>query len=151
MRRNWEDNFFNKNANSVMYPILGIDYGTARIGCAIADAITHIPLPHATIQVKTKEDALLRLARLIADEKIATVVIGLPLGQDGEETPISERVRVFGAELAQKITAKVVFEDERYTSRMGKSAAHPKECRREGNADRRAAVFILERYIARCH
>lgn len=131
-----------------MYPILGIDYGTVRIGCAIADTVTRIPLPHATIQVTTQEDAFLRLARLIADEKIVTVVIGLPLGQNGAETPISERVRAFGAELAQKTSAKVVFEDERYTSRMGKLMSHSKEHRAEGNADQRAAVFILERYIA---
>ena len=132
-----------------MYPILGIDYGTARIGCAIADAATHIPLPHATIQVKTKEDAFARIVRIVSDEKIATVVVGLPLGQEGEETPMSAKTRVFGEELKQKINANVVFEDERYTSRMGKEASNPKEQRTKGNADQRAAMFIVERFIGR--
>ncbi len=132
-----------------IYPMLGIDYGTVRIGCAIADSATHIPLPYTTIKVKTKEDAVGHIVRIIADEKIATVVIGLPFGQDGRDTPMSEKVRAFGAELAQKTSAKVLFEDERYTSRMGKEAASPKEQRAQGNADKRAAAFILERFIAR--
>ncbi|HBW73661.1 MAG: hypothetical protein UX10_C0012G0045 [Candidatus Magasanikbacteria bacterium GW2011_GWA2_45_39] len=132
-----------------MYPILGIDYGTARIGCAIADAATHIPLPHATIQVKTKEDAFARIVRMVSDERIATVVVGLPLGQEGKETPMSAKAHAFGEELKQKINANVVFEDERYTSRMGKEASNPKEQRTKGNADQRAAMFIVERFIGR--
>ncbi|MBI5229818.1 MAG: Holliday junction resolvase RuvX [Candidatus Magasanikbacteria bacterium] len=132
-----------------MYPILGIDYGTARIGCAIADATTHIPLPYAIIQVETKEDTLGSIVRMVSDEKIATVVVGLPLGQEGKETFMSARARTFGEELKQKINANVVFEDERYTSRMGKEASNPKAQRTKGNADQRAAMFIVERFIAR--
>jgi len=114
--------------------ILAIDFGTKHIGLAWCDAAMGVVLPFG--QVKKEE-----LAGLIKKEKIDKVVIGLPIGLDGNENANTGRVREFAAELKKEIAASIEFFDERFSSqaadRMGGGVSR----------DEKSAMIILEDYL----
>ena len=59
-----------------MNPILGIDFGRARIGLAISDELGLLAHPLETIPAN--KDSVQRIAAIVHDRKIDKVVIGIP-------------------------------------------------------------------------
>ena len=124
--------------------LLGIDYGKKRIGLALMQEGSELILPLGTVM--HTEAALTELAKVCAEQKIATLVIGLPLGLDGKDTQQTDDVRAFGARLADHTGHPVVYVDERFSSR-GADAHGPYT---DGaSRDERAAMIILETYASR--
>ncbi|MDA3027869.1 MAG: RuvX/YqgF family protein, partial [Actinomycetota bacterium] len=64
--------------------VLGIDPGTRRIGVAIGVGSVASPLT-VIERGRSLDEALRRLADLIAEEEVERVVMGLPIGLDGTE------------------------------------------------------------------
>lgn len=97
-------------------------------------------LPYGVVQKKPDESVPKELVNLIKEERINKVVIGLPLGMEGEENMNTKRVRRFGDELQKQIDVPIEFMDERFTtheaSRMGGTAS----------LDEKSAMLILEMY-----
>jgi len=118
--------------------VLGIDHGQKNIGLAWCDTGIGAVLPFGII----KGGNLNELAKLIEDERITRVVIGLPLGLDNTENPHTALVRKFGEELEKRVVAQVVFYDERFSSaaadRMGGGVSR----------DEKSAMVILEDYLS---
>lgn len=123
--------------------ILGIDYGTKRIGLAWMQEGLDVVLPFGIINEVDRKKNIEAVAKLIADERINKVVIGLPFGLDGEETENTKRIRAFASELGEKIKLPIEFEGEEFTT---KEAAQM-----EGDAslDEKAAMLILQGYRER--
>jgi putative Holliday junction resolvase len=83
----------------------------------------------------------------------ARVVVGLPSRLRGGDSPQTTKVRAFAAAL-QKAGLTVVFEDERLTTRLAaqglaQSGLKRKQRQEKGLLDERAAVLILESYLAK--
>lgn len=120
--------------------ILGIDFGQKRIGLAWMQVGLDVILPYGVVQKKPDEIVPKELVDLIKEERIQKIVIGLPLGMEGEENTNTKRVRGFGEELQRLIDLPVEFMDERFTtheaSRMGGTAS----------LDEKSAMLILEMY-----
>ena len=96
--------------------IAGIDYGTVRIGIAIADATLGIASPHAPwIRRGDRADAAF-FYQLTEDESIDCYVVGLPIHLDGRESQKSIEARTFGSWLKETTGVDVLFFDERFTS-----------------------------------
>ncbi len=134
---------------------LAIDYGKAKTGLAVGHPLTGSAQPLDPI--KAKSDALLLegLAPIMKAWQPAVVVLGLPLGPEGHDTPMSEAVRAFAASLSlQYPKPTIVFHDERMTS-MAAASAHA-ERRQAGRArakdaaklDSMAASLILESWMS---
>lgn len=121
--------------------ILGVDFGTKRIGLAWVNKDLGVVLPYGQIRGKDKEEMILNLAKFIKDERIDKVVFGLPLTLEGEESPNSRRVRAFVDELKKNINVPVDFYDERLSS----YAADQMEG--EATRDEKAAMIILQDYL----
>ena len=70
--------------------VLGLDYGTRRIGIAISDplGLTVQPLPPVRREGDQKDVVV--LARLAAEKGVTSVVLGLPLLLNGDEGPAAE-------------------------------------------------------------
>ena len=81
-----------------MHPALGIDYGEARIGIAATDACGILAHPVESIHLQRTEP-LERIATLVAERGIRTLVLGLPLRMDGTEGTACAKVRAFGEKL----------------------------------------------------
>lgn len=122
--------------------ILAVDHGAARSGCAVCDPSGTIVTPLDALE-PTDAAALATLAR---EERVAQVVLGLPVSLDGEEGLQAAAVRAFGAELGALLEdVPVNFFDERFTTRQAAAS------RRSGAGaaeDSLAAAHLLEAYLA---
>ena len=127
-----------------MKRILGIDYGTKKLGFALSDEEQKIAFPKAVVPNDWKE-----IERAIGGfdvQGIGEAVVGLPVGLDGRETPLSGEVRAFGARLKEVFGFEVYFENEVYSSAAVRTAAG------EVNPDRldaSAAAMILQSFLDR--
>jgi len=130
--------------------LLGIDFGLARIGLAVCDADRRIASPLATYERRNAQADLQFFRRLVAEEEITGLVVGLPLHMSGDESEQSRLTRQFAEELAQCLGLPVAYQDERCTSSaadalLADTGLTPK--RRKGRRDRVAAQMILQSYI----
>ena len=78
--------------------ILSFDYGLKRIGVAVGQATTGTATPLETVR-HGREPDWDSIARLIRDGRPALALVGLPLGAEGDETPMSRAARAFGADM----------------------------------------------------
>ena len=135
-----------------MTVIIGLDYGTRRIGIAVSDEAGRMALP-VGVHVEGRDGSVLAvLSELASSRGAAAVVLGLPLRTDGAEGAIAERVRRFGQRLGDHLGLPVLYVDERYTSqaaeRMIGLRGRPA---RRGEVDDVAAQMILQDYLDRQH
>ena len=130
--------------------IVGIDYGTKRVGLALADPLQLFAQPFGT---HSPDAAVAVLRELHEGEGIAVVVIGWPLQEDGAEGPATERVQQFANRLRNALPGiAIVRWDERYTSELAKrqiaSGGGSRKARRaKGRVDAAAAGIILQEYL----
>ena len=130
--------------------VAGIDFGSVRIGIALSDADRSIASPHA-VYTRRDSDADARYFRnLVASERIARFVIGLPVHLDGRESPISQDARAFGDWLGETTGIPVDFFDERFTTAEAEAAlvaAGLTNKRRKLRRDMLAAQILLTAYL----
>jgi putative Holliday junction resolvase len=130
--------------------ILAIDPGKARLGLAVSDPERRIASPLTTWTRRDAEQDARFLGKLIADEAVALIVIGLPVHLDGREGKQAKAARVFGAWLAQRTGLPCVFWDERFTTREAETHlwdAGLTHKRRKERRDRVAAQILLQSYL----
>ncbi len=122
--------------------ILGLDYGSKRIGLAWMQSGLDVVLPFGVIGNSVNKAATIKeLVAVIKSEKIDMVVMGLPFTlEDGSENAHTKRVRAFATELKKEIAIPIEFIDERLSSfeadEMGGAATR----------DEKSAMVILSSY-----
>jgi putative Holliday junction resolvase len=137
--------------------ILGIDLGERRIGLAIADPEGPAMALTTIRRGATLADDASALARVITEQGVTEIVVGLPLHASGAEGTQSELTRDWVAAVQPLVGLPVVFRDERLTSHLaeqrlgpmkrGRSGGPPSRSQREayrGRVDREAAAIILQ-------
>ena len=132
--------------------LLGIDHGTTRIGLALSDDLGLLAHEFEVIANWNNEDLLEYLRQLINREFVDKIVIGLPLNMNGDETEKAQDVREFAAMLENYLDKEVIFEDERWTTKMvDKTLREMKVSQKEARVkkDMLAAKYILQTYIDR--
>jgi putative Holliday junction resolvase len=121
--------------------VLALDYGSARIGCAVSDPTGTLATPIEAIEPPDVS----RIAELVSDREVERVVVGMPVSLSGTEGPQAEVTRGFCDELGAAVDVDVVTWDERFTTRMAA------QTRRESGAgaaeDSIAAAHLLETYL----
>ncbi|MFL5241430.1 MAG: Holliday junction resolvase RuvX [Gemmataceae bacterium] len=130
--------------------ILGIDFGTVRIGLAVSDPDRKIAFPLATYERANKDRDAAYFRKIIEDEQIGQLVIGLPIHLDGRESPKSVEARQFGQWLQETTRLPVSFYDERFTSIEAEAtlwSAGLTHKKRKDRRDRVAAQMILQAYL----
>ncbi len=130
--------------------LLGIDYGTVRIGLAMCDESQRWVTPLDTYHRRNSRLDEKFLSDLVEREHVCGIVMGLPIHSDGAESQKSREVRDFQLWLARFIDAPCVFQDERFTTaeaqRLLRAAGLNHEQRKK-RVDRLAAHLILEHYL----
>lgn len=130
--------------------LLGVDFGTVRVGLAISDPERIIASPHETYTRKGDAADAAYFARLVAAEQVVGLVVGLPLHTGGEEGIKAKEARQYGAWLAGVTRLPVVFWDERCTTAAAEDAlwaAGLSHRKRRDRRDRVAAQLILQSFI----
>lgn len=133
--------------------MLGIDFGTARIGLAISDDKRSFSLPLNTVEgSKNLEHAIDRIIKTISNRlhEIDVIVVGHPILLSGMEGDMAKMVSTFASKLEKRLSIKVVLLDERMTSAQVNNELKEiglSRKRRTEIADEAAACLILQTYI----
>ncbi len=132
--------------------LLGVDFGTKRIGLAVSDVERRVATSLATIErVGFAKDAA-QLAAAADAQDAAAIVIGLPLNMDGTEGPRVQSTRAFVRNMERVTSRPFVFWDERLsTAAVTREliAQDASRARRQKVVDRMAAAYILQGVLDR--
>ncbi|MFM8275197.1 MAG: Holliday junction resolvase RuvX [Gemmata sp.] len=129
-------------------PLIGVDFGTKRIGVAVCDPDRIVASPVGTVANDVGADTYFR--DLLATGKFIGIVVGLPLHASGAESPMSAAARSFAARLAALGAVPAVMWDERLSSFAAEGALREAGYKRKKvkeKVDRVAAQMILQSYL----
>jgi putative pre-16S rRNA nuclease len=132
--------------------MLAIDWGDRRIGLAVSDPTGTVASPAGFIPRRLgKRAPIAELVRRAGELAVVGVVFGLPLDEDGNDTPRTAEVRRVGAELAKRTGLPVRYVDERYTTTVALRTVRElggSTRRRKGDVDALAAAVLLQHALA---
>ncbi|MGH2786867.1 MAG: Holliday junction resolvase RuvX [Actinomycetota bacterium] len=129
--------------------ILGIDFGSRRVGVAVADGAMRFARPLEVVDAHTT-DPLARIVQLVDEMEVSLVVVGRPVSLSGRSGPAVEAQSAFTAALRQKLEVEVVEHDERLTTvvaEQGMRAAGAGRVARRERRDAVAAQMLLQGYL----
>ena len=134
-----------------MGKILAIDYGMARVGLAITDALKITAQPMDTLETKGDSEILIsKIKEVMATSKLERVVIGYPKHMNGDISETAKKID----DVIVKIEAlglPVTKWDERLTTVMAYNTMKEmgiKQKDKKVHADRLAAMYILQDYFS---
>lgn len=126
---------------------MALDYGTARVGVAVSDALRITASPLETVPAT---EAIDRVKELVDEYRPEVIVVGLPVSLSGREAAAAGRARAFASEVEAATGVEVHFVDERFTSRTAEEAlleGGVKRRSRRDKVDKVAAAVILRHYL----
>ncbi|MEP6680786.1 MAG: Holliday junction resolvase RuvX [Chloroflexota bacterium] len=132
-----------------MTRLLALDHGGRRVGVAIGDTQTGLAFARPALLRQGGVRDVEAVARLVRDESIETIVVGLPLNMDGSEGRQAAAARAYGERLAG-IGPALVYLDERLSSWQAGEDLHAsgrRPTRRSGELDSAAARLFLQQYL----
>lgn len=135
--------------------ILALDVGERRIGLAISDETQTLARSLMVLHRRSKAWDFKTLARLVREQAVAAIVVGLPLSLDGIEGQQARRIRRYAAALAEALAARgldipMVFQDESLSTVTAAEviiASGRKRRDRRRHIDAVAAAVILQDYL----
>lgn len=130
---------------------MALDLGDRRVGIAMSDLMKMIANGYETYYRSGDESRDIEyIKRLVVDNNVDEVVIGLPINMDGTEGVRVEKSREFGQKLGEVIDAKIFFEDERLTTVSAERVLIEGDVRRNKRKtviDMVAATIILQAFL----
>ncbi len=142
-----------KREDDTMSRTLALDVGEKTIGVAISDETGSMAFPGETLwrQEGHKRD-MAALRQLIADTKVAEIVVGLPLMMDGSRGIQAEKIEAFVTVLRNNVRIPIHLQDERLSTRQAERvliAADRRRDERKKTIDSMAACLLLQTYLDR--
>ena len=123
---------------------LGIDYGSKRIGLALAQA-SGPALPWKIIDYAGDTALIEEIKKIVLSEQVDRIVVGWPLSLQGKITERTTATDAFIKALQTAIDKEIIMEDERMTSGGA-------DVRQDGKPiDDISAARILQTFIDRQH
>jgi putative Holliday junction resolvase len=130
--------------------VLGIDFGTRRVGAAVSDPRRKIATPLEVYDRKDPAQDSRHYRKLVEEHDVDLVVIGLPLHTSGQEGTSAKQARAWGAWLAQETCLPVTYHDERYSTVDAEEKLIAAGVKRQGRKERRdmlAAQILLQHFL----
>ena len=130
--------------------VLGLDYGTVRVGVALSDFSATIAHPKDFIAAEPLSKCLLMIAELCSENDVSQIVLGLPKHMNGDEGVSAVAARKLGAAVAEATSLPVDFIDERLTTLAANRVLTECEVKGPGKKDKIdsvAAAIILQNYL----
>ena len=120
--------------------MLGIDYGTKKIGLAVSDHEGRVAFPFGV--VKNDENILAKITAILAEEDIEGVVFGKSLDYSGKPNPVMAKIEAFKERLEIASALPIHFESEFLSSKQARNIHDSGELN-----DASAAAIILQSYL----
>ncbi|MDP3791049.1 MAG: Holliday junction resolvase RuvX [Candidatus Omnitrophota bacterium] len=130
--------------------IMGLDFGTKRIGVALSDELFLTAQGINTIQRKELKSDLEEISKIARENNVQEIVTGLPLNMNGTYSAKTKEVVEFIDELSKVVTVPVRTWDERLTSMQAERVlleADVSRAKRKKVTDKLAAQIILQSYL----
>ena len=137
--------------------VMGIDYGSIRIGIATSDLSKKIAFGKNAIL--NNKSSFEKIADIIRSENISQIVLGYPLNLKGSRTAQTLEVEEFEEGLREYLYSNlkdrsvgIVRWDERFTSKIAQesmitSGMKKKKRRDKSNIDIISAALLLQSYL----
>ena len=130
--------------------VLAVDYGDARTGIAMSDLLCSIVGSTTVIHSRNQDKTIGEILRLVQENGVGEIVVGLPKNMDGSEGPRAELCRAFAEKLREATGLEIAMWDERRTTVEAHNILsmhdyHGKK--RKNTVDAVAASLILEGYL----
>ncbi len=130
--------------------ILGIDYGSRRVGLAVSDPLRVISQGAGTLD--TGPLLLARLAGIVQERDVTLIVVGMPYAPDGGISAKGKEIEAFCAQLRAVVPVPVETWDESFTSVDAQRAflaggMKRKKRREKGRVDEMAARILLQGFL----
>lgn len=120
--------------------MLGIDYGTKKIGFAMSDEDGRVAFPRSVL--KNDGGAVAAILQMFRKEKIDGIVLGESLNFKGEANAVMEKILAFKALLEKETGVPVYFESEFLSSKQARNIHDSGELN-----DASAAAIILQSWL----
>jgi putative Holliday junction resolvase len=130
--------------------ILGLDFGTKRIGVALSDELFMIAQGMDTIYRKDLKQDLEMIAKIVRDNGVIELVVGLPISMNGTHSQKTKETLEFVESLKTVLTVPIKTWDERLTTVQADRTmmeAGMNSFKRRQLADKIAAQLILQGYL----
>ena len=131
--------------------ILGIDYGSVRVGLSISDPLGLIAQP---IQAFKNDDSLFtNIGQITSSENVVLIVVGMPFNLKGQKAQKAEEVQKFIERLRKELGIEILTWDERFTTTIaGKTmlamgTKRKERQKKDGRIDSMAAAVMLQGYL----
>ena len=130
--------------------ILGIDYGSKRVGVAVSDPLRVIAQGVGTFD--NNEQLIDRLGKLVVEREVGLIVVGMPYAPDGGVGAKGGEVEGFVESLRKAVRVPIETWDESYTSKQAQelfagSGMKRKKRREKHRVDEMAARLILQEFL----
>lgn len=134
--------------------VLAIDFGTVRHGTAVSDELGMLAHPLETVPAREDKAAFRRIAEIVTERRIETVVLGIPVRLNGEEGTAAARVRAWGERLRKALPSTLRWAEVDECLTTAAATAKLREAGRTAKQsraiiDQAAAVEILQDYLDR--
>ena len=129
---------------------MALDLGEKRIGIAISDESRLLARSYGTINRSSRASDFAAIGRIINEQNIVLIVVGLPTLSSGMEGSKAAWVRDYSQDLSQRVQVQVALWDESYST---VDAEHSMRTRKMSRSQRRkrvdevAAAIILQSYL----
>jgi putative Holliday junction resolvase len=130
--------------------ILGLDFGTKRIGAAVTDLDATMAFPLEQYQRQSEAQDARHYQELVRENDIDRIIVGLPVHTTGREGQLASAARSFGDWLKRHTERPVSYFDERFTSLEAEErllAAGLTRQKRKAVRDKLAAQIMLQSYL----
>ena len=130
--------------------LLGLDYGTKRVGLALSNFEQTIATPLETYQRRDVKQDERYLLKTVQEHFVAGLVVGLPVHMSGDEGEKAREARAFGEWAAGVTKLPVSFTDERYTTALADEhlrSARVSPKKRKELRDKLAAQILLQTFL----
>lgn len=130
--------------------VLAIDYGHKRLGLALSDELRITAQPFGNIEEESSDERITQIEKIIKDNEVSEVVVGLPLTLEGHVSRSASRVIGFAIDLNRRLDMPVTTWDERLTTKQSERIlieAGVRRKDRKGVVDAMAAAIFLQSYL----
>ena len=127
---------------------LGLDVGDRRIGLALSDPTGMLASPFGFVERGPSDIA--DILRVAEENKVAEIVVGLPLSMSGSSGAQAGKVRTFIRDLKSQTDLPIRTVDERLSTVQAQGMLRQSGRRRQrdrGQLDAAAAAVILQAYL----
>ena len=130
---------------------LGLDIGTKTIGVAVSDRLGWTARPLTTIRRQGWVADIAALQALVREHEVRLLVVGLPLGRNGEMTEQARFNQRAAERFEQELALPVSYVDESHSSADAEALLEEmgvsRKKRRQISIDQQAAALILQDYL----